>query len=120
MTKLGKMGKIRLPRGSVGIAPGAGLRRSCGFLCPFKNWGGRGLAPPSPKKPRPPRFTAERPLSLFRCAHTTSFRSPAAGPVLSGTDSGRWRLGSAVPVTGGGRRLKLWDVGIWRGRPVNL
>lgn len=32
MTKLGKMGKIRLPRGSVGIAPGAGLRRSCGFF----------------------------------------------------------------------------------------
>lgn len=32
MTKLGKMGKIRLPRGSVGIASGAGLRRSYGFF----------------------------------------------------------------------------------------
>lgn len=29
MTKLGKMGKIRLPRGSVGIAPGAAGFSDC-------------------------------------------------------------------------------------------
>ena len=48
--------------------------------------------------------------------------SEARPPVLcsAGRIPGGGRLRSAVPVTGGGRRLKLWDVGTWRGRPVNL
>ena len=49
MAKLGKMGKVRLPRGSVGIASGAGLRAgAAGFSnCVSKE---RGLGLRSPEQ----------------------------------------------------------------------
>ena len=47
MTKLGKMGKIRLPRGSVGIASGAGLRAgAAGFSDCVSKERGLGLRSP--------------------------------------------------------------------------
>ena len=47
MTKLGKMGKIHLSRGSVGIAPGAGLRAgAAGFSGCVSKERGLGLRSP--------------------------------------------------------------------------
>ena len=111
-----KMGKIRLPRGA------SALRRELGcgqelrvFLTAYQKSGAWDCAALTNETEAAPLLSGAASVAFSVCPHHFIQK-----PGRRSCDSGRWRLGSAVPVTGGGRRLKLWDVGIWRGRPVNL
>ena len=91
MTKLGKMGKIRLPRGSVGIAPGAGLRAGAvGFSdCVSKE---RGLGLRSPDHGKSARAALQRRGLCRFFGVRAPIHSEARPPVLC----------SAVRIPGGG------------------